>query len=77
MDWRGAVVFGFVTLAATSVRADEAVTRQDADACEIDIHRLCEPYFPDEKRVAECLVDRRADLSAACAEALARPRDGE
>ncbi len=53
----------------------EEVTRQDADACEPDVHRLCDAVFPDEKLVAACLVEKRKDLSPACAEALARPRD--
>ena len=53
--------------------SDDPTSARDADACEADIHRLCDPYFPDEKRVASCLVDQRAALSQACAEVLARP----
>ncbi len=48
-------------------------TRGDADACEADVHRLCNEFFPDEKLIATCLVDKRAQLSVACAEVLARP----
>ena len=59
---------------APAIAADE-VTRQDADACEPDVHRLCDAVFPDEKLVAACLVEKRAALSEACAEASARPRD--
>ena len=51
--------------------ADEI--RPGEDACEADIHRLCDKFFPDEKLIATCLVDRRADLSPACAELLANP----
>lgn len=46
---------------------------QAADACQPDIHRLCEKFFPDEKLIATCLVDRRAELSQACAGVLANP----
>lgn len=62
------VCFG---LLATAAHADEA------DACQPDIHRLCDAFFPDEKLVAQCLVDRRADLSKACAEALANAPDDD
>ena len=44
--------------------------------CESDIHRLCEDVFPDVKRVAACLVDKRSKLTTACAEQLAHP-DGD
>ena len=47
--------------------------KREADACQADIHRLCDKFFPDEKLVASCLVDRRAELSPACAELLANP----
>ncbi len=45
--------------------------------CESDIHRLCEDVFPDIKRVAACLVDKRSKLTAACAEQLAHPEADE
>ena len=57
--------------AAVPALADEI--RPGEDACQADIHRLCDKFFPDEKLVATCLVDRRADLSPACAELLANP----
>ena len=53
--------------------ADSAPAKSDADACEPDVHRLCDEFFPDEKLVATCLVDKRTQLSEACAEVLARP----
>ena len=53
--------------------SDDPASARDADACEADIHRLCDKFFPDEKLVATCLVDQRANLSQACAEVLARP----
>lgn len=52
--------------------AAEQRTRGE-DACQADIHRLCDTFFPDAKLVATCLVDRRAELSPACAELLADP----
>ena len=51
--------------------ADEI--RPGEDACGADVHRLCDKFFPDEKLIATCLVDRRVDLSPACAELLADP----
>ncbi len=47
--------------------------RPEEDACQADIHRLCDRFFPDAKLVATCLVDKRADLSPACAALLANP----
>ena len=61
---------------AGAALADSEVSRHDAESCQPDIHRLCDKFFPDEKLVATCLVDRRAELSVACAEVLARPQDG-
>lgn len=55
--------------------ADEI--RPGEDACQADIHRLCDKFFPDEKLVATCLVDKRADLSPGCAELLANPPSSE
>ncbi len=69
----GAVVAGVCGPAAAS---DDPASARDADACEADSHRLCDKFFPDEKRVATCLVDQRAQLSQACAEVLARPPSG-
>lgn len=57
--------------------AQSGVSHEDVDACQPDIHRLCESFYPDEKRVATCLVERRSDLSQACAEVLARPAPDE
>lgn len=58
-----------------SAHADPQPTHEDADACQPDIHRLCQEFYPDEKLVATCLVDKRSQLSVACAEVLARPRE--
>ena len=70
------VVLASVLLVGTwepGVASDDPAGAHDADACEADIHRLCDRYYPDEKLVATCLVDQRAQLSRACAEVLARP----
>ena len=71
----GLPVLGLLVLAfaAGAVGAEPAAPNEDADACQTDIHRLCDRFFPDPKLVATCLVDRRSDLSQACAEVLARP----
>ncbi len=57
----------------TALPALAEETRPEEDACQADIHRLCDKFFPDAKLVATCLIDRRADLSPACAELLANP----
>ena len=59
--------------AAGGAGAQTAPSRDAADACQPDIHRLCDQFFPDPELVATCLVDRRSELSEACAEVLARP----
>ena len=56
-----------------AVASDDPASAREADACAADIHRLCDKFYPDEKLVATCLVDQRAQLSQACAEVLARP----
>ena len=63
----------FVGSCVQAAASDDPSSARDADACEADIHRLCDKFFPDEKLVATCLVDQRAHLSQACAEVLARP----
>ena len=60
-------------LLCTSVPASAEASRPGEDACQADIHRLCDKFFPEETLVAACLVDRRAELSQACAELLANP----
>ena len=60
-------------LAASLPAAADDDGARETDACQGDVHRLCDKYFPDEKLVATCLVDRRAELSEGCAELLANP----
>lgn len=63
--------------AAAPALADEGGSRPEEDACQADIHRLCDRFFPDAKLVATCLVDKRAELSPVCAELLANPPPGD
>ena len=62
-----------LSAAAQPLRAEDGDARPEEDACQADIHRLCDRFFPDAKLVATCLVDRRADLSPVCALLLAKP----
>ena len=75
------VLAGGLALAGSALPAgasvDDAAGTRDADACQADIHRLCDDFFPDETLVATCLVNRRASLSRDCAEVLARPPGDE
>ena len=50
-----------------------AYTQQDADACTPDAMRLCQNAIPDEKRVAQCLVQNKRQLSPACKIVFSRP----
>jgi hypothetical protein len=55
--------FGFGTLA--SGHAFE-VTEQQRAACTPDAFRLCSSEIPDADRVAACMEDKKASLSAPC-----------
>ena len=72
---RGGLALVLVLVGGLSSKAstDDPSSMRDADACQADIHKLCDQFFPDEKLIATCLVDKRANLSQACAEILARP----
>jgi hypothetical protein len=51
-----------------------AYTQEDADACTPDAMRLCQNAIPDVGRVAQCLVQNKRQLSAACTVVFNRPR---
>ena len=50
-----------------------AYTQEDAQACTPDAFKLCGEFIPDEGRVAQCLHERRPQLSPACAVVFSRP----
>lgn len=66
--WSALVACIFV---ASSVPA-LAYTAADAKACMGDAFRLCKSAIPNQGRVAACLQAKQNELSAGCAEALAR-----
>lgn len=70
---RRALPFALLMMCASPALADDDDGKREADACQADVHRLCDKFFPDETLVATCLVDRRAELSPACAALLAHP----
>lgn len=49
-----------------------AYTAAEAKACMSDAFRLCASAIPNQSRVAACLSAKQPQLSAGCAEALAR-----
>jgi hypothetical protein len=49
-----------------------AYTAAEAKACMSDAFRLCASAIPNQGRVAACLHAKQEQLSAGCAEALAR-----
>lgn len=66
------VAFVFVPLAAAiaifaSPAAAQKVSRDEAQqACEADVHRLCDEYIPNETEIAACLKKELKHLSPAC-----------
>jgi hypothetical protein len=68
--FRLCAIASFVTLIPLSALA---YSQQDADACTPDAFRLCQAFFPDEGRVAHCLAENKAQLSAACKIVFSRP----
>ncbi len=52
-----------------------AYTQADADACTPDAMRLCQNAIPDPGRVAQCLIEKKQQLSPACTSVFNRPRD--
>ena len=47
-------------------------TQSDQDACEPDVHRLCDQYIPDETQIVACLTKEKRHLSPACARVMSR-----
>jgi hypothetical protein len=43
-----------------------AYTQEEANACTPDAFRLCQDAIPDAGRVAQCLVQKKRQLSAPC-----------
>ena len=61
-----------VGLAIASPLPALAYTAAEAKACMSDAFRLCASAIPNQGRVAACLQTKQQQLSACCAEALAR-----
>jgi hypothetical protein len=40
--------------------------RDDQQACQDDVFRLCGEFVPDQDRIVACLITRKRDLSPAC-----------
>jgi hypothetical protein len=52
--------------------AQDRGSAEDQQACEPDVHRLCDQYIPDEGQIVACLRKERRHLSPACAKVMAR-----
>jgi hypothetical protein len=61
-------------LVATPLPAQDLSRDQEQDACEADARRFCSEFIPDEDRVATCIGQHKAKLSAACRKVLEPPR---
>ncbi len=55
-----------------SLPAAAAYTAAEAKACMSDAFRLCASAIPNQGRVTACLQTKQQQLSAGCADALAR-----
>ncbi len=61
-----------VGITIASLLPANAYTLAEAKACMPDAFRLCASAIPNQGRVAACLQTKQQQLSAGCAEALAR-----
>jgi hypothetical protein len=66
--------FSFILLATTIALACSALpnagyayTPEQQQACQGDAFRLCGPEIPDVDRVTACMVQKKSQLSPACA----------
>lgn len=48
-------------------------SQSDQEACEPDVHRLCDQYIPDETAIVACLHQQSKQLSPACKKVMSRP----
>ena len=66
----------FVPLAALAVIAvshsASAYTASEAKNCMKDAFKLCSKQIPDVDKVAQCMRDKRSELTPDCAEAVDR-----
>lgn len=68
-----AVLFVFFSGIATG--AEQAQTGGPRVACKADVERLCAGIQPGGGRIAGCLKQNEAQLSAACKDAIAKSRE--
>ncbi len=57
---------------AGGAMAQQRGSQSDQDACEPDVHRLCDQYIPDETQIVACLKQEKKRLSPACAKVMSR-----
>jgi hypothetical protein len=56
------LTFSFSGLAA----AQSSASQERQQACEADVHRLCDEFVPNEDDIAACLKQHLHHLSPAC-----------
>ncbi len=60
--------------ASASPAAAQKFSREEAQqACEADVHRLCDEYIPNEDEIAACLKKEIKHLSPACRKIVTHP----
>jgi Golgi apparatus protein 1 len=67
-----AAVYAASLFAAADVAAQQQPGR---DACRADVERLCKDVQPGGSRIAQCLKDNEASVSAECKEHMAKMRE--
>ncbi|MGD0634037.1 MAG: hypothetical protein ABSA13_07145 [Beijerinckiaceae bacterium] len=67
MITRAAILSLVLTFSFSSLAVAQSPSRQEGQqACEADVHRLCEEFVPNEDEIAGCLKQHLRHLSPAC-----------
>ena len=75
------VAFGLMATAAlvshSSIAVAHSGTAEEQAACTPDVFRLCFFEIPNEERIVACLNSKLSQLSPACHDVMAGPREEE
>lgn len=66
-----------ILLAIGSPALAQSHSADDEAACTPDVMRLCSEYIPDRETIIACLVQKRKEMSPACAKVFSRQRMSE
>ncbi|MFZ1110446.1 MAG: cysteine rich repeat-containing protein [Rhodomicrobium sp.] len=64
---RFAVALAFFGASAYAIaQGSHSGTKEEQEACEPDVYRLCSDHIPDEDKIVACLRQNKKKLSPAC-----------